>query len=165
MVFTILLGCFLYSNGWNIRECEWTYGSYHDGGDCLFHHVMCEGGVLLWTPPSRDPHLHGENCNIVVPKYNWYNCVVFTLREREREKSACMLRVHQHYHNLRFDANPSVSCLASSPWFPCFQGHMNRCLPYSTHHSVSCHIAWNIRRFLYHIFLCHFALLIIPYGD
>ena len=29
MVFTILRGCFPYSNGWNILECECSYGSYY----------------------------------------------------------------------------------------------------------------------------------------
>ena len=29
MVFTILQGCLPYSNDWNIRECECTYGSYY----------------------------------------------------------------------------------------------------------------------------------------
>ena len=40
LVFTILWGCLLYSNDWNIIECECTYGTY--GSQYILWFIACE---------------------------------------------------------------------------------------------------------------------------
>ena len=85
MVFTILQGCLSYSNDWNIRDCECTYGTY--GSYYAWPYTLVSPYQSLnvyiyknrlWTLPIDEPFngLTTYTSILMLKGYSYISCAI-----------------------------------------------------------------------------------------